>query len=66
MRVLRKHVGNEFGDPVGHGVRIRVQQCPDAENSTVQSSDGGRVKRVTAWRDLCLTRQTNEPILEIP
>jgi hypothetical protein len=63
MRVLGKHVGNEFGDPVGHRVWIRIQQCSNTENSTVQSSDRGRVEWVTTWGGLRLPRQTNEPIL---
>lgn len=63
MRVLRKHIGNELGGPVRYRVRIGVQQRPNAEDGTVQSSDGGRVERVTTWRDLRLTRKTNEPIL---
>lgn len=63
MRVLGKHVGNEFGGPVGDGIWECVQQGPDAEDGTVQGSDGDRVERVTTWVDLCLTRQTNEPIL---
>ena len=63
MRVLRKHIGDEFGGPVGDRVRECIQQCPNAEDGTVQSSDGGRIERVTTWRDLRLTRQTNEPVL---
>jgi len=64
MCVLRKHVGDEFWDPAGYRIWVRVQQRPNAEDSTVQGSDGGRVERVATWWDPCLMRETHEPILE--